>query len=124
MPLRTSFHMGSPDFSLNTFISSLPLPLWKPLVWSGFSMAPSRSAFHTCMATRGIIASTLRMYTTSHAGLRKSLLHAVAVVGAVDSLRVLSHAVMLSCSNLKLDLLICLWLKVHRCDGYHARSAG
>ena len=48
MPLRTSFHKGSPDFSLNTFISLLPFPLEKPLGWSGFSMAPSRSAAKIC----------------------------------------------------------------------------
>ena len=48
MPLRTSFHIGSPDFSLNTFISLFPLPLWNPLGWSGFSIAPSRSAAQIC----------------------------------------------------------------------------
>ena len=49
VPLRTSFHLGSPDFSLNMFISrSL-----KPPDWSGFSMAPSRSAANTCACRRG-----------------------------------------------------------------------
>ena len=30
VPFRTSFHMGSPDFELKTFVSIPLLPPWKP----------------------------------------------------------------------------------------------
>ena len=93
MPLRTSFHMGSPDFSLNTFISSLPLPLWKPLVWSGFSMAPSRSAVHTCMGVLATIVPMFRMCMkpAAHVSVHKILVLAHALVDAGGLLRVLSR---------------------------------